>query len=532
MTRDTGGRPTGSADEESAGDAGDGPRSLDWPTRDLLAHRAAATPDRNAVVDVANGREWSYQEFDSAVAGTAGALAETLDSSELRDAAGERPRIALLASTRSAVVAAFHAGLRAGAQLVALNVRLAEPRLRERIERVDPDLLVCERDTERRALDAAGCPVVSLDAPASADVAELPAVDGAIRANETVDPARWGRDETALLLFTSGTTGEPKCVRLTLGNLVSSATAAAFRLGVAPGDRWLDCLPVYHMGGLAPLVRCPLYGTTLLVQRGFDAGRTADALAEWDATGVSLVPTQLQRLLADGWRPPDALDTVLLGGAPARAALVERALDAGVPVHPTYGLTEAASQVATATPDVARDHPGSVGQPLVVTAVTVLEDGTPLDPGETGELVVDGPTVAPGYLDTERSAAAFGEYGLHTGDIGYRDGDGRLWVLGRADGTIVTGGENVHPAEVEPILCEHPAVTEAAVVGVPDEEWGERVGAVVVASGDVTADGLQKFARERLAGYKIPRAVGFVDELPRTPSGTVDREAVRELLEE
>ncbi len=529
MTRETGGQPRDSADGESAGDAGSRPRSLDWPTRDLLAHRAAATPDRNAVVDVASGREWNYRQFDGAVAGTAAALAESVP-----EGSASRPRIALLASTRPAFVAAFHAGLRAGAQLVPLNVRLADSQLRDRVERVGPDLLVCEGDTEPRALDAAGCPVVSLDAPASADVTELPTVDGAVPASGTVDPARWERDETALLLFTSGTTGEPKCVRLTLGNLVSSATAAAFRLGVAPGDRWLDCLPVYHMGGLAPLVRCPLYGTTLLVQPGFDANRTADALAEWEATGVSLVPTQLHRLLADGWRPPDALDTVLLGGAPAEAGLVERALDAGVPVHPTYGLTEAASQVATATPDVARDHPGSVGQPLVVTEVTVVEEdeGMPLDRGETGELVVDGPTVTPGYLDAERTAAAFGEYGLHTGDIGYRDGDGRLWVLGRADDTIVTGGENVHPAAVEPVLCEHPDVTEAAVVGVPDEEWGERVGAVVVASGDVTAEGLRNFARERLAGYKVPRAVGFADELPRTPSGTVDREAVEELLEE
>ncbi len=498
-----------------------------WPTRGPLSYRAATTPGRTAVVDVASDREWSYRQFDDAVAGTAAALVASLPGGR-----ESRPRVALLSSTRPAAVASFHAGLRAGAQLAPLNVRLAERELRARVERVGPDLLVCERDTEPAALDAADCPVVSLDAPSSADVERLPTVDGAAGAGEAVGPPRWERDETAVLLFTSGTTGDPKCVRLTPGNVVSSATASAFRLGVAPGDRWLDCLPVYHMGGLAPLLRCPLYGTGLLVQRGFDAGRTADAIAARRATGVSLVPTQLHRLLADDWRPPDSLDTVLLGGAPAGADLVERALDAGVPVYPTYGLTEAASQVATATPDVARDRPASVGQPLLVTSVSVVGDGVPLDPGEAGELVVDGPTVTPGYLDAERTAAAFGEYGLHTGDVGYRDADGHLWVLGRADDTIVTGGENVHPGEVEPVLCEHPGVTAAAVVGVPDEEWGERVGAVVVTSGDVAADALQGHARERLADYKIPRTVRFGDELPRTHSGTVDRGAVRELLEE
>jgi len=494
---------------------------VDWPTRDPLAHRRAATPDRPAVVDAADGREWSYREFDRLVDATAARLTASLPG-------GPRPRVALLASTRVASAVAVHAGLRAGARLAPLNVRLAERELRGQVRRVEPDLLVCERGTEDAAASVAGCPVVSLDAPESGEVGRLPTVGGDGR--DSVDAARWDRHETALLLFTSGTTGEPKCVQLTLGNLVASATASAFRLGVAPGDRWLDCLPVYHMGGLAPLVRCPLYGTALLVQEGFDAGRTADAMARLGATGVSLVPTQLRRLLAEGWRPPGSLEAVLLGGAPAGEDLVERALGAGVPVYPTYGLTEAASQVATATPAVAREHPSSVGQPLVFAEVTVLDGGEPVGAGETGEIVVDGPAVTPGYLDDGRTGAAFGEYGLHTRDVGYRDADGRLWVLGRADDTVVTGGENVHPAEVESVLGDHPDVRAAAVVGVPDEEWGERVGAVVVAAGDPTPDDLRAFARERLAGYKLPRTVRFVEELPRTPSGTVDREAVRALL--
>jgi O-succinylbenzoic acid--CoA ligase len=423
-------------------------------------------------------------------------------------------------------VTAVHATLRVGAELAPMNVRLSERELRDQVDLVDPDLLVCEQRTETTAAQMVGCPVVSLDAPASADVGQLPTADGETR--DSVEPARWARADTAVVLFTSGTTGEPDCVRLTAGNLVASATASAFRVGVAPGDRWLDCLPVYHMGGLAPLLRCPLYGTALIVQNGFDADRTAETAATRDATGVSLVPTQLRRLLDNGWSPPASLDTVLLGGAPATATLVERALEAGVPVYPTYGLTETASQVATATPSLARDNPASVGQPLVFADVTVVDSsGTPVGAGETGEIVVDGPTVTPGYLDSE---AAFGEYGLHTRDMGYRDADGRLWVLGRTDDTIVTGGENVHPAEVESVLCEHPGVAEAAVVGLPDEEWGERVGALVVAPGVSAPSDLRAFARDRLAGFKLPRTLEFTETLPQTPSGTVDRETVRESL--
>jgi O-succinylbenzoic acid--CoA ligase len=291
---------------------------------------------------------------------------------------------------------------------------------------------------------------------------------------------------------------------------------------------------MYHMGGLAPVFRTALYGTTLVLQESFDARETAAVLDDHDVTGVSLVPTQLRRLLDANWTPPGALRTVLLGGAPASAELVTDAHERGVPVAPTYGLTETASQVATAAPAAAKGHPDSVGQPLVFAEVLVRNsDGQPVEPGETGELVVDGPTVTPGYLDDSRTAEAFGEHGLHTGDIGYRDADGRLWVLGRADDTILTGGENVHPTDVVAALCEHDAIAEAAVVGLPDEEWGERVAALVVPTDDgLTVADVDGHARETLAPYKRPKTVAVADALPRTASGTVDREAVRERLQE
>ncbi|PSQ11916.1 2-succinylbenzoate-CoA ligase, partial [Halobacteriales archaeon QS_7_69_60] len=276
--------------------------------------------------------------------------------------------------------------------------------------------------------------------------------------------------------------------------------------------------------------RSVLYGTALSVQRGFDPGETLSALRAADATCLSVVPTMLERLLAAG-RMPD-LRFVLVGGAPCPPDLLERAHERGVPVAPTYGMTETASQIATARPESAAAHPESVGTPLVFAELSVVDEGgVPCDPGETGELLVDGAMVSPGYLDDAATAEAFSNGGLRTGDRGYCDEAGRLYVEGRIDDTIVTGGENVDPTEVADALRRHAAVADCAVVGLPDEEWGRRVAALAVLDGETTAADLRAHCRGRLADYKRPRTVGFAAELPRTASGTVDREAVRRRLE-
>ena len=492
-----------------------------WSARDPLARRVAATPERTAIVDTDNGTNRTYREFDAAVDERAAALSSL---------AGRAPTVALLLDTRPAFATLAFATLRLGGTLVPLNTRLTASELDDRVARTTPDLLVCGANTEALARDVGDAPVASVDTPAAADVHPFDSGD-----ETAVEPAPVDPETEWLVLFTSGTTGRPKGVRLTVGNLVSSATASAYRLGVTPTDRWLCCLPMYHMGGFAPVVRSTLYGTTVLLQRSFDAERTADVLADYDATGVSLVPTMLRRLLDAGWDPSPTLRFALLGGAPATTDLLDRALDRNVPVHPTYGMTETASQIATARPEQVSAHAGTVGQPLANTDVTVVgEDGTPCQPGERGELVVAGPTVTPGYLDADVAGAAVGEYGLHTGDAGYRDEDGRLWVLNRLDDRIVTGGENVDPGEVVEMLRDHPAVRDAAVVGLADPEWGERVAALVVPDPEdvPTTDDIETHCQTQLAGFKRPRTVAFADALPRTASGTVDREAVRDRLRE
>jgi O-succinylbenzoic acid--CoA ligase len=495
---------------------------VDWPTRDLLAHRALATPERTALRDADTGESWTFREFENDAEGFVPAIERATPAAE--------GRVALLLDDPLATARLLFAAMRRAISVVPLNTRLTADELATRIEKADPDLLVSAEETEERAVEAAAgeVPVASLSEPVDGSVDYLAGTETAAAV-----PATLRRDTEALVLFTSGTTGEPKGVRLTVGNLVASATASAFRLGVTPDDRWLCCLPTYHMGGLAPIVRSTLYGTTAVVQREFDATATAAVIGGEGITGVSLVPTMLKRMLDDGWAPPDHLRFVLLGGAPASPELLDRCADRDVPVCPTYGMTETASQIATARPEQAFEHEGTVGQPLLCTEVTVVDPETnePLHAGEPGELVVDGPTVTPGYLGEQQTAAAFTDRGLHTGDVGYRDTDGRLWVQNRLDDRIVSGGENVDPGEVRAALRAHDRIEDAAVVGLDDEEWGERVGALVVPNDDsLTTSAVEAHCRERLAGFKLPRTVAFADELPRTASGTVDREAVRERL--
>ncbi|WP_336037497.1 o-succinylbenzoate--CoA ligase [Halobacterium yunchengense] len=482
--------------------------------RDELALQTESDPDATALVDAATDRSWTYAALDDAVEETAGRLAA------LGVASGDR--VAVLVDTRPAFARLAFACARLGAVLVPLNARLAVPELEAQVEAVEPVCCVCEAETEAAAT-AFGAPAVSVDAEGDAvALADREPLDF-----ERAEPS-W--TDTRAVMFTSGTTGDPKAVRLTYGNFAASAVASAFRLGVLPGDRWLCPLSTYHMGGLSVLLRSALYGTTAVLTRGFDADAVLDALADYDCTGVSLVPTMLQRLLDADRAVPDALRFALVGGAPTPPELVERALDAGVPVCPTYGTTETTSQVATLRADQAAARPDSVGRPLLGTDVTVVgDDGDPVGPGETGEIVVSGPTVAPGYVSGASAPDRYCEYGLRTGDRGRVDADGYLRVGGRQADRIITGGENVHPAEVADVLRSHPGVADAAVVGVPDDEWGERVAALVVRERDspVTAAELRAHCEDRLAGYKRPRTLRFAEALPRTASGTVDREAAR-----
>ena len=316
------------------------------------------------------------------------------------------------------------------------------------------------------------------------------------------------------VVYTSGTTARPHAVVLTHGNHRASALASASHLGVHPDDRWLCVLPLSHVGGLAILLRSALYGTTAVLHERFDADRVTSSLADAEITLVSLVPTMLRRLVTAGLVRAPALRAALVGGAPVPRDLLEWAAARHLPVRQTYGLTETASQVATIAGADALARVGSAGRPL---------PGVELRIAAGGEILVRGPMVAAGAL------AADGW--LHTGDRGRLDEDGYLYVEGRLRETIVSGGENVAPAEVEEALLAHPAVEDAGVVGRPDGEWGEAVTAYVVLSSDVGDDELLEHCRGRLSAFKVPKAIHRTAELPRTGTGKLLRGRLAEALE-
>jgi O-succinylbenzoic acid--CoA ligase len=428
--------------------------------------------------------------------------------------------VALLLGDSVNLATWFHAVALAGRTALLLNTRLSARELAQQLADARATLLLGDRGDPRLDEIAARLPKVGC--------VVAPAFD-ALPPSPAPPPVADDGDAVLAVIYTSGTTGRSKGACLAWSNFVASARAAEERLGeAAVSGRWLACMPLFHVGGLSILMRSVLFGGAVRLQSRFDAATVSAALDAADIEGVSLVPTMLSRLLAfrGGCTAPPGLRVVLLGGAGAAPELVGRALAAGYPVCPTYGLTEATSQVATAAPP----SPGAVRpepmRPVLGTEVRIVADGRDLPRGTPGEIAVRGPTVMQGYLHApDATAGALRAGWLHTGDVGYLDADDALHVLDRRDDLIVSGGENVYPAEIEAVLLEHPAVEDAGVTGVADADLGSRVVAwVVVAPGaTVATTELARHCRERLAGYKQPREFRFGSALPRNASGKLQR---------
>jgi O-succinylbenzoic acid--CoA ligase len=483
---------------------------------DFLRSAARDHAHRLAVDDGA--AETSYRSLDALVDAAARILADVVPVGR---------RVALVMDSGASLITAIHAVPRAGGSVAPLSPRLTAYELARALHALEPAALVSDRrhaDLARAALGEAGLHIPSID---SGELVARDGVSGTAEADTGGERGlrRGGPHGEWAALWTSGTGGRPRGVSLTAENLAASARASRDRLGLGAGDRWYLGLSCAHVGGLAMVVRAALLGSALVVRGAFDAVAFNELVDEGRVTHASLVPTMLQRVLdARGDRPvPRSLRCVLVGGARTPRAVVDRALDAGVPVALTYGLTEASSQVATAPPSLVCAKPETSGAPL--PGVEVRVDGA-------GEVLVRGPTVAAAYVGTSEPITDDSGW-LHTGDLGELDGDGHLRVTGRRSDRIVTGGVNVDPAEVEDILRSHPGIDDVSVVGLPDSEWGEVVAAAAVRMPGAYPDPaeLETLARERLTSAKVPRRIVFVDDLPRNPNGKVDREALRAAFE-
>ncbi len=511
-------------------------RGRSFPPRlmqDWLAARAQTTPQALALIF--REQALTYAELNQRVARLCAGL--------LVDGVVPGQAVAALLPNGVAYVCLVHALPRLGATLVPLNTRLTASELAWQLTQTGAKRLLHDAslaEAAGRATDlTADSRPLHMDALAAEEAAASPSQNHPPK-SDGLSTHLFELDAPQAIVFTSGTTGQPKGATLTFANHFWSATASSYRLGLRPDDCWLSCLPLYHVGGLAVLFRSCLYGTAIALHERFDADVFNAALDkpahERPVTLTSLVPTMLYRLLAmRGERAlPSSLRLVLLGGAAAPTELLADAIARGVPVAATYGLTEAASQVATADPATVRRKPGSAGRPLMFTTVRIADDGgASLPAGEIGEVVVSGPTVMSGYHgNADATAHTLRDGELFTGDVGYLDDEGDLWLVQRRSDIIVSGGENVYPTEVEGVLRQHPAVAEACVVGVDDVEWGQRVVALVALApgGTLSEAELMAFGRARLAGYKQPRLVRFTNSLPQTASGKIARGEVARLM--
>jgi O-succinylbenzoic acid--CoA ligase len=496
--------------------------ALQGSTPDWLRQRAAISPDRLALT--AEDAQLTYAQLDARVDIAVQRLqAESVRPGDL---------VALLAGNSAAYAIAVHAIARAGAVLLPLNTRLAAAELAWQLKDATAHRLL--HDELHRGT------AITLRAESS-PLHLVPLDDLTTETSPSPGKERGAGGEVSLaalhsVLYTSGTSGRPKGAMLTYGNHLWSATASALNLGLQPDDRWLACLPLFHVGGLSILLRSVIYGTAAIVHPGFDAARVNAVIDNEGVTIVSVVANMLQRLLDErGDRPyPSSLRCVLLGGGPAPEPLLRRSAAIRVPVVQTYGLTETASQIATLAPEDALRKLGSAGKPLFGSELRVAsEDGTDCPSGVAGEIVVRGPTVTPGYLNhPDETAAAIRDGWLHTGDAGRLDAEGYLYVLDRRDDLIVSGGENVYPAEIEAVLQSHPDVLEAGVYAVDDERWGKTPAAAVVLRPGASFDAAALIAhcRERLAAYKSPSRIDFTDALPRNAAGKLLRRELRGLV--
>ena len=331
--------------------------------------------------------------------------------------------------------------------------------------------------------------------------------------------------ESRIILFTSGTSGSPKGVILTLENFRRNALASKKRLGLEVGDRWLLNLPIYHVGGLAILFRAVYLNLSIVIHDRFDIEKTSNCIRRGDVNIVSFVPTMLHRLINNDIEPLKKLKVLLLGGAKPNSDLLNICIREKLRIFTTYGMTESCSQIATATPEMVYQDRTTVGYALDEMEIRITHNGEECVQGCEGSIEIRGSQVFAGYIGEQPIRGFF-----TTGDTGYIDEEGKLHVLGRADETIITGGENVHPLEIEEAISQYRGVQKLCVFGVEDHEWGQRIEVAIESNEEIKTEELKKFLRERLPAFKIPKRFHFV-KLPLTASGKINRSQVKQMVE-
>ncbi|WP_240375733.1 o-succinylbenzoate--CoA ligase [Bacillus piscicola] len=480
-----------------------------------LKKRASLTPERQALEF--QGSQWTFQQLDEEVTDMAARLA----ASGIKE--GEY--CALLLRNHADSVIIIHALFYIGARIVMLNHKLTTKELDWQFQDSGASWIISEEQFGEKLQEFPKESVRKKE-----DLAQISKKESLLLKEE------FCQDETATIMYTSGTTGRPKGVIQTFGNHWWSAVGSVLNLGLQEKDRWYCAVPIFHISGLSILMRSVIYGMKVVLAETFVEQEVNRSIREDGVTIVSVVSAMLNRMLADvgdgGY--PDHFRCMLLGGGPAPKPLLEECKEKHIPVFQTYGMTETSSQIVTLSPEDSLRKLGSAGKPLFSAQIKIVKEGKEAPAGTAGEIVMKGPNVTKGYLHRpEATAQAIKNGWLYSGDIGFIDEEGFLYVLDRRSDLIISGGENVYPAEVEAVLRAHPQVFEAAVVGRKDKQWGEVPAAFIVAKDKgTTATELEAFCKKQLAAYKVPRTYLFCKELPRNGAGKVVRRDLKEQLGE
>jgi fatty-acyl-CoA synthase len=479
--------------------------------------RASLGPDRLALVDAGDGTRLTYAQLDARAERAAGFLAG--------QGVARGDRVGVLSLNRAPVVDLLFGCGKIGAVLTPLNTRLSSTELAGIALDADLSLLLHDPDHAHLASRIAGVPILGLEHDRHLDAAP-PSV-----------PVRLRHEDPWIICFTGGTTGRPKGAVLTHGNVRWNAMNTVTGWSLRPDDVAPVFTPLYHTGGLNVLMTPLMHiGGAAVLVRAFDPDAAFDLIQEHRMTYVFMVPSMFRMMMRSPRWEHERFDTVrdfVTGGAPCPRDIHEAFAAKGKRFRMGYGLTEAGPNNFHIDPALALERHGSLGLPLPFVRTMIRDEaGRECAPGRIGELLIKGPHVFAGYFRRPvETREAFVDGWLRTGDLARRDPDGHHHIVGRLKEMYISGGENVYPAEVEEALISHPAVTDAAVVGVPDERWGEAgLAAVVCGPGSrVDEEELGSFLRERLARYKVPRRFVFLDELPRTGAGKTDKKSIAQM---
>lgn len=471
-----------------------------------LAQRAKLTPNRMALT--CEGKTWTFQQlFDEAIS-LAGKMKNI----------GVQPnsRIALLSPSHPELIFAIHACWQLGCEIVLLNERLSNDEIAYQIEDAQPFIILVDSSHKNRIRNDV---LVTLD-----ELLEKNSVE--------IDVSQeWPLNRTMSIMYTSGTTGRPKGVKQTVLNHTTNATASAFNMGIQTDDVWLCTMPIFHISGLSIFIRSVLYGNTVKLYKKFDVTDIVDDLVSGAVTRISVVTVMLERILRElekrDVKVSDRLCTMLVGGGAVPPNYLQRAFRLGIPVLQTYGMTETSSQTATLSPEDAIRKIGSSGKPLYLSSIQI--DGAK-NPYDEGEICIRGNHVTPGYIGAFMDTSSQVNGWLFTGDIGYFDEEGYLFVVDRRSDLIISGGENIYPAEVENAILQHPHIREAGVCGLEDKTWGQIPVAFIVSDEEITLPLLKTFLKPKLAPYKMPKMVYQLEHLPRNASNKLLRRELRAWL--